>query len=105
MRTPRPSSPPMRRSRRDTRYLLSRPWDSTLRVPGDVIVERRDDTHNELWVLSAAPAHREERLRLDLPGMADTSASLSVRVVESRPVMADGVVRHRLRLAVLDGDQ
>ena len=91
----------MRRPRRDTRYLLARPWEGTLRVPGDVIVERRDDEQQELWVLSSTPAHREERLRLDFPATATGVASLTVRVIESRPVLADGVVRHRLRLAVV----
>ena len=80
------------------RYLLSRPWEGTLRIPGDVIVERHDEAVNELWVLSASPAHREEQLRLDL---ADPRRSVVVRVVESSPVLRDGVVRHRLRLAIV----
>jgi hypothetical protein len=93
----------MRRTRRDTRYLLSRPWEGTLRIPGDVVVERHDEAQHELWVLSTAPAHREERLRLDLSGgQPGRNGSLSVRVVESSPVLTDGVVRHRLRLAVLE---
>ena len=88
----------MRRTRRDTRYLLSRPWEGSLRIPGDVVVERHDEQQNELWVVSTAPAHREERLRLELSG---PDRSLAVRVVESSPVMIDGVVRHRLRLAIV----
>jgi hypothetical protein len=89
----------MRRTRRDQRYLLATPWEGTLRVPGEVVVERHDEVQKELWVLSGVPAHREERLTLDL---TDPGQSLSVRVVESRPVLVDGVVRHRLRLAVVD---
>lgn len=89
---------PMRRTRRDTRYLLSRPWEGTLRISGDVVVERHDEERNELWVLSTAPAHREEQLRLKLSGPA---GSLAVRVVESSPVLLDGIVRHRLRLAIV----
>jgi hypothetical protein len=88
----------MRRTRRDTRYLLSRPWEGSLRIPGDVVVERHDEGQNELWVVSSAPVHREERLRLDLSGQ---DRSLAVRVVESSPVLIDGVVRHRLRLAIV----
>jgi hypothetical protein len=87
----------MRRTRRDTRYLLSRPWEGSLRIPGDVVVERHNEELNELWVVSTSPAHREERLRLALPSPDRT---LSVRVIESSPVMIDGVVRHRLRLAI-----
>jgi hypothetical protein len=63
------------------------------------VIERHDETQNEMWVLSTAPAHREERLRLDVG--AGRNGPLSVRVVESSPVLMDGVVRHRLRLAVL----
>jgi hypothetical protein len=90
---------PMRRTRRDQRYLLSSPWEGTLRVPGEVVIERRDETQRELWVLSGVPAHREELLTLDL---SRPEESLSVRVVESRPVLIDGSVRHRLRLAIVD---
>jgi hypothetical protein len=89
---------PMRRTRRDTRYLLSRPWEGSLRIPGDVVVERHDEALNELWVVSTSPAHREERLRLDL---TSPRRSLAVRVIESSPVLLDGVMRHRLRLAIV----
>jgi hypothetical protein len=88
---------PIRRTRRDARYLLSRPWEGTLRIPGDVVVERRDDVLNELWVVSTSPAHRGERLRLELAGQP-----IAVRVIESSPVLFDGVVRHRLRLAIVE---
>jgi hypothetical protein len=78
--------------------MLSSPWEGTLRVPGEVVIERHDQDSKELVVLSGAPAHREELLTLDL---APPGASLSVRVLESRPVLIDGSVRHRLRLAVV----
>lgn len=68
-----------------------------LRIPGEVVIERRDEARDELWVLSAEPAHREEVLTLDLSG----PQTLKVRVVESCPVLVDGGVRHRLRLAIL----
>ena len=87
----------MRRRRRDPRYLLTSPWEGTLRIPGEVVIERRDDDHDELWVLSSAPAHCEELLTLDVSG----PETLTVRVVESRPVLVDGSMRHRLRLAIL----
>jgi hypothetical protein len=95
----KPDQISMRRTRRDPRYLLSRPWEGTLSIPGDVVVERQDAERKELWVLSAVPAHREERLTLDLSGPRE---SFAVRVVESRPVLIDGCVRHRLRLAIVE---
>jgi hypothetical protein len=88
----------MRRPRRDPRYLLSRPWEGTLRIPGDVVVERHDEEHRELWVLSSRPAHIEERLRLDL---SDPGRTLQVQVLETSPVLRDGIVHHRLRLAIV----
>ena len=88
----------MRRTRRDTRYMLSRPWEGTLRIPGDVMIERHDETQQELWVTSSLSVRRDELLTLDLT-MPDRS--LTVRVVESRLVLIDGTVRHRLRLAIV----
>jgi hypothetical protein len=87
----------MRRRRRDPRYLLASPWEGTFRIPGEVVIERRDEERDELWVLSGVPAHREELLTLDVAG----PKTLTVRVVESRPVLIDGGVRHRLRLAIV----
>jgi hypothetical protein len=89
----------MRRTRRDPRFLVPRPWEGKLRIPGDVVVEQHDVDRKELWVVSSEPVSREERLTLDL---TPAGQSLTVRVVESRPVMMDGVVRHRLRLAIVD---
>ena len=62
-------------------------------------MEQHNEELGELWVVSSEPIRREERMTLDLtpPGQ-----SLTVRVVESKPVMMDGVVRHRLRLAIVD---
>jgi hypothetical protein len=89
----------MRRTRRDPRFLVPRPWEGMLRIPGDVVVELHDAEQKELWVVSSEPVRREERLTLDVtpPGQ-----SLTVRVLESRPVMVGGIVRHRLRLAIVD---
>jgi hypothetical protein len=87
----------MRRRRRDPRYLLASPWEGTLRIPGEVVIERRDDERDELWVISSAPAHCEELLTLDVSG----PEILTVRVVESRPVLVDGGIRHRLRLSIV----
>jgi hypothetical protein len=89
----------MRRTRRDPRFLVPRPWEGMLRIPGDVVVEQHDAEQKEMWVVSSEPARREERFTLELtpPGQ-----SLAVRVIESSPVMMGGNVRHRLRLAILD---
>jgi hypothetical protein len=91
----------MRRSRRHTRYLLSRPWEGLLGIAGDVAVEQLDEQRREFWVVSAMPAHPEELLTLDLSGQ--DRGRMTVRVLESRPVvLVDGSMRHRLRLAVVE---
>jgi hypothetical protein len=77
---------------------LSVPWEATLRVPGDVIVDRYDE--DEVWVVSSSPAHRDELLTLELTG-SGPPVTTKVRVVDSVPVLRDGTVRHRLQLAIV----
>jgi len=88
----------MRGRRRDQRFTLSVPWEGALRVPTDVTIERYGE--NEVWVVSSTPAHRNELLTLDAIG-SGPSVTLNVRVADSVPVLIDGVVRHRLRLAIV----
>ena len=88
----------MRGKRRDQRFTLSLPWEGALRVPAEVVIEQYDE--RELWVVSAAPAHRDELLTLDAPG-SEPPVTMNVRVTNSVPVLIDGVVRHRLRLAIV----
>ncbi len=84
--------------RRVQRFILTVTWEGALRVPTDVTVERRTD--NEVWVVSPTPAHRNDVLTLDTTG-SEPSEAMSVRVADSVPVVVDGVVRHRLRLAIV----
>lgn len=88
----------MRGRRRDRRFTLSAPWEGQLRVPTDVVVERFDE--EEVWVVSTAPALRDEMLTLDAIG-SGAPMTINVRVSGSVPVLVDGVVRHRLRLAIV----
>jgi hypothetical protein len=66
-------------------------------VPNDVAIERYDE--DEVWVVSSSPARRDEMLTLDATG-SGPPVTLSVRVTECLPVLIDGIVRHRLRLAI-----
>ena len=88
----------MRGRRRDPRFVLTVPWEGALRLPGEVTIERRSES--EVWVVSTVPAHRGERLTLEVMGMGPPEI-LEVRVVDSTPVLVDGVVRHGLRLAIV----
>ena len=80
------------------RFAVATPWDGAMRVLRDVVVDRVD-TH-ELLAVSQAPAVAGEEMSLDLVG-GGTALELRVRVIESRPVIVNGAVRHRIRLAVL----
>jgi hypothetical protein len=72
-----------------------------MRVLRDVVIHRTDD--NELHAVSHAPAIIGEEMTLDVMG-AGATVGFKVKVLESRPVMIDGAVRHRVRLAVLNAD-
>jgi hypothetical protein len=69
-----------------------------MRVLRDVVVDRVD--REELMAVSHAPAIAGEDMSLDLVG-AGKAIELRVRVLDSRPVIIEGAVRHRIRLAVL----
>jgi hypothetical protein len=69
-----------------------------MRVLRDVVVDRLG--REELLAISQAPAITGEDMRLDLVG-AGSAIALRVRVLDSRPVIVDGTVRHRIRLAIL----
>jgi hypothetical protein len=74
-------------------------WEGALRVRRDVVVESQAE--GVLSVISDTPGVPDEILTLDLIGVR-TSESLTVQVVESRPVVVDGGVKHALRLSVLE---
>jgi hypothetical protein len=80
------------------RFAVASPWDGTMRVLRDVVVDRT--TVDELLAVSQAPGVLGETMTLDLMGGGVTMA-LRVVVVESRPVIISGAVRHRIRLSVL----
>ena len=83
--------------RKHSRFLLAQPVEGSLRVREDVAIEELTD--GEVVILSPEPFRPDERLTLEIPG--DSRRRLSVRVRESRPaVVADGPVRHRLRLSI-----
>jgi hypothetical protein len=71
-------------------------------VPGDVIVERYSG--DEIWVVSTSPARVDEVMTLDLTG-SGPAVTINVRVIESTPVLADGSVRHGLRLLVVSSPE
>lgn len=81
------------------RYAVATPWDGAMRVLRGVLVQRTDD--DELHAISQAPGIAGEEMTLDLMG-GGTTLGLRVRVIDSRPVMVEGAVRHQIRLERLD---
>jgi hypothetical protein len=69
-----------------------------MRVLRDVVVDRT--AGDELMAVSHAPGVVGEAMTLDLIGDG-SSLALKVGVLESRPVIIAGAVRHRLRLRLL----
>lgn len=84
--------------RRDKRYKLEEPAEGVIRMFRDVIVRREG---NDEWiVISREAAVTGERLLLDLPDEEECSPDrrFPACVIESRPVIVDGEMRHRIRL-------
>jgi hypothetical protein len=81
------------------RFAVAIPWNGAMRVLRDVVVDRTG--RDELLAVSNVPAIAGEDMSLDLIS-AGRNLALKVKVLESRPVMVEGAVRHRIRLAVTD---
>ena len=67
-----------------------------MRVLRDVVINRADS--NEVHAVSQVPAVVGEEMTLDVMG-AGAVMALRVRVVESKPLIVQGVVRHQVKLA------
>ena len=79
------------------RLTLGSPTTGALRVLRDVVIERME--HQELVVISQAPTVIGEEMSLELFSGRGCIA-LSVKVLDSRPVVIAGSMRHRLRVVV-----
>jgi len=82
------------------RYSVLYSWDGAVQLLRDVTVLRRND--RELTIVSESPAALDEVMTLDLRAGAE-AASLRVRVIESKPVLVGGRMRHELRMEVAGG--
>ena len=79
------------------RFAVATPWDGAMRVLRDVVILRSES--DELHAVSHVPGISGEEMTLDLIG-AGSSLGLRVKVIDSRPMMVEGAVRHRIRLEV-----
>ena len=82
-----------------SRYQRVTPWAGQMCISRDVTVQV-DGTSNEIAVLSDAPGVVDEELTLALVSSSG-NMNLRVKVVDSRPQIVEGVLRHRVRLQLL----
>jgi hypothetical protein len=75
-------------------------WSGKMRVWRDVFVAA-DPVDGEFAVMSDLPGVVDEELTLGLLG-PEGPLDLRVRVLESNPQIVDGIVRHRIKLLMLD---
>lgn len=80
------------------RFAVANPWEGAMRILRDVVVDRT--SRDELMAVCQVPGVLGETMTLDLMGGGIT-LGLRVSVLESRPVVIEGAVRHRLRLRLI----
>jgi hypothetical protein len=78
------------------RFTISSSPEATLRILRDVLVERV--SHDEIVVIGRHVGVVGDLLKMQIAETGDFA--LSVRVVESRPSVVDGTMRHRLVLGL-----
>ena len=69
-----------------------------MRVLRDVIISRADS--DAVHAVSQVPAVVGEEMTLDVMG-AGAVMAMRVKVIESKPLMVQGVVRHQVKLAMV----
>jgi hypothetical protein len=84
--------------RRDTRYGLAVPCEGSFLFVQDVVVERLEG--EAVYALGDGPEAIGIEMTLDVSGGAD-GADTRVRLEECTPVVVDGVMRYRLRFAII----
>jgi hypothetical protein len=80
------------------RFAVANPWEGAMRILRDVAVDRT--SREEVMAVSQAPGVLGEVMTLDLMG-GGVNLALLVKVLESRPVIVGGALRHRLRLGLI----
>jgi hypothetical protein len=91
----------MSNHRRYPRFALTDPWQGTLRTLLGVVVQP-GDFEDQLVVISEKPGLTDEVLILDVLANGE-AVRLTVRTLDSHPVVHEGAVWHRLRVAVFKG--
>jgi len=85
--------------RSHARFTLSSSTEGVLSVLRDVVVEQFEGS--EIVAISQEAGILDEIMLIEIPDY-DATAAVGVQIIESRPVMIDGALRHRLRLRKLE---
>ena len=81
--------------RRHQRFVMADACEGTFQLLEDVSIE--EVTDDELRLLSVTPATPGEIVSVEIPGEKNNgNAVFKGHVAESRPVMTDGTLRHRV---------
>ena len=80
------------------RFVVGSPWDGTVRVLRDVMVQRVGP--DEFVAVTLFPGRIDEEMTLDVVG-GGASVGVRVKVIDSAPVIVGGAVRHRIRLSLV----
>ena len=86
--------------RSHSRFTITPSSQGSLRVLRDVVVQ--PSSGPEVIAISREPGIVGEQLSVEVIAQ-DQSQSHEVQVAESRPIIVDGAVRHRLRLELISG--
>jgi len=84
--------------RRDSRYQLVVPYEGSLLLMQDVVIEQQTD--DELMVLSHSPAATTDPLTVEIMS-SERDHTMHVKATSSTPVIVGGDVRYRVRLEVV----
>ena len=81
--------------RRHQRFVMTDACEGTFQLLEDVTIE--DVSADQLRLLSVSPAKPGEVVSVEVPGeQGNGNAVFRGQVAESRPVMTDGTLRHRV---------
>lgn len=81
--------------RRHQRFVMTDACEGTFQLLEDVTIE--DVSADRLQLLSVSPAKPGESVSVEIPGERGSgNAVFRGHVAESRPVMTDGALRHRV---------
>jgi len=83
------------------RFAAASAWSGAVKVLREAVIERID--HDAVLAVCQVPCVVGEEMTLDLLGGGATVA-VTVKVLESHPVIVAGSVRHRVRLAVMTAE-